>query len=154
MIQCKKLKPCDQKKHEMDLSVISVDWLDVLLATFVYIFFCGFWQRPFVFGKKWTTAMGFERPDGWKETPIYYTIPVTGFFFVCLTLATINSIIRIDHIEEAGFLGLAVGVGFLCPVTMVNAVVPVFGRPLEVGLITASAHLVADVLASLVIYVG
>jgi hypothetical protein len=64
----------------MKISLSEINWLAIALATVVYCAFSGIWHRQFVFGKKWENAMGFQRPENWKETKIYFVVP----FFSCL----------------------------------------------------------------------
>ena len=48
--------------------------LAVIVATIAYSAFSGIWHRQFSFGKKWENAMGFSRPEDWKETTIYFVV--------------------------------------------------------------------------------
>lgn len=63
----------------MTISITDLNWLAVAVATVVYCAFSGIWHRQFAFGKKWEQAMGFVRPEKWKETTI---------LFCCSILAT------------------------------------------------------------------
>ncbi len=134
-------------------SVFSeLNWLGVLIATVVYSAFSGTWHRQFAFGKKWEDAMGFERPEGWKETNIYYIIPSIGCFLASLAMAGLSSWIGISSLKEAVLLGLTVGVGIAATVTFTNAVIPTMHKPITFGLITGTAHAISLTLVSVIIY--
>ncbi|MBK8788123.1 MAG: hypothetical protein IPN43_16920 [Chitinophagaceae bacterium] len=71
----------------MSISLTEIDWLGVSVGTIAYSAFCGIWHRQFAFGKKWEKAMGFNRPKNWKETNIYYVVPLISCFVTLATLA-------------------------------------------------------------------
>ena len=58
----------------MNLELTDINWLAVIVATIAYSAFSGIWHRQFSFGKKWENAMGFSRPENWKETTIYFIV--------------------------------------------------------------------------------
>ena len=136
----------------MELSISEINWLGILVATVIYSAFSGIWHRQFVFGKKWEAAMGFERPDGWTETNIYFVIPLIGCFFASLTMALLHSWIGISSLESAILLGITVGLGIGTTVTFTNAVIPIINKPTTFGLITGTAHAISLTLISIVVY--
>ena len=123
-----------------------------MLATVIYSAFSGIWHRQFAFGKKWEAAMGFERPDGWKETNIYYVVPLIGCFLASLTIAMLHRWIGISDLSSAILLGLIVGLGIGTAITFTNAVIPIMKKPAIFGLITGTAHAISLTLVSITIY--
>ena len=136
----------------METWLIKIDWISVAIATLAYCAFSGFWHRQFMFGKKWEEAMGFQRPDYWKETSIYFIVPFFSCFVTTLVVAVLVSLINPHSIREAILLGLMLGVGFATAVTFTNAVLPIMKKPLIFGLITGTAHAIGITLATAIIY--
>jgi Protein of unknown function (DUF1761) len=136
----------------MKISLEDINWLAVTSATVAYCMFSGIWHRPFAFGKKWEQAMGFTRPQNWKETSIYYVIPLAGCFIAAIALHILINIANINSLNEALLLGLIAGVGFATTTTFTNAVIPIMKKPLVFGLITGVAHAIGITIASVLIY--
>ena len=136
----------------MELSIPELNWLGILIGTVVYSAFSGIWHRQFAFGKKWENAMGFERPKDWKETNIYFIVPLIGCFVASLAIALLHNWIGILGIKSAILLGLTVGLGIGTTTTFTNAVIPTMNKPLAFGLITGTAHAISLTLVSIIIY--
>ena len=64
----------------------ELNWLAIAVGTIFYCAFCGIWHRQFAFGKKWEEAMGFERSENWKETNIYYVVPLISCFVTTVVI--------------------------------------------------------------------
>ncbi len=71
----------------MNIILSDINWLAVAVGTIVYCAFCGIWHRQFAFGKKWEQAMGFDRPANWKETNIYYVVPLISCFVTTVVIS-------------------------------------------------------------------
>ena len=136
----------------MNLSFSEINWLGVVIATLTYSAFSGMWHRQFAFGKQWVKAMGFERPDQWKETNIYYIIPLIGCFVASVSIGLLNYHLRINSLSSAIFLGLTVGIGIALTTTFTNAVIPIMKKPTTFALITGTAHVISLTLVSVLIY--
>lgn len=136
----------------MTVALAQINWVAVFIATIIYSAFSGIWHRQFAFGKIWERAMGFDRPDGWKETSLYFVIP----FFCCLitstAIAILLSLVKAATYVDAFYLGIVVGVGIATAVTLTNSVIPTMKRPMVFGAITGTAHAISIVMATIVIY--
>lgn len=136
----------------MDFAISELNWLGILIATVAYSAFSGIWHRQFAFGKKWESAMGFEQPEGWKETKIYYIVPLVGCLLASLTIDLLHSWIGILTLKSAILLGITVGPGIGTTVTFTNAVIPIMNKPTTFGLITGTAHAISLTMVSILIY--
>ncbi len=132
--------------------VTQINWLAVALATIAYSATSGIWHRQFAFGKKWEQAMGFERSKDWKETQIYYIVPLISCFVTCCTVALFQELLFVTEFKDALILGLILGIGFATAVTFTNATIPTMKSPLVFGVITGSAHALGITISSLVIF--
>lgn len=136
----------------LEFSIHSINWLAVLVASFAYFMFTGPWHSQFVFGKKWDEALGFERPENWKVTPIYYIVPFLGSLGVGITVAIFSQLLAVQNLSEALSLGLILGLGLATSLTFINAVTPTVKRPILLGLITGTAHAIGISLLSVILF--
>ena len=136
----------------MKLSIVEINWIGVLAATFAYFLLGGLWFSQIAFGKKWDSAIGFNRPDDWKETIVYYMVPFLGCLVASMAMASLSKLANVNSYQEAVALGLIAGAGFAATVSFVNAVTPMMRKPLLFGLITGTYHVIGVVSASLIIY--
>ncbi|WP_194777635.1 DUF1761 domain-containing protein [Pararhodonellum marinum] len=130
----------------------DLNWGAVMVATIAYAAFSGIWHRPFAFGKKWENAMGFNRPENWKETTIYFIVPSIACFTTSVAIAILINLLNVNSWNGAFTLGLLTGIGFAMAVTFTNAVIPTMKKPLVFGAITGSAHALGITIATLIIY--
>lgn len=135
----------------MEFTLNSINWLGVAAATLVYSAFSGIWHRQFAFGKAWEAAMGFQRPDNWKESPIYFIVPLLGCFTASLAMAILIQLVQVDSMQETILLGLLVGIGVAMTVTFTNAVIPTMKKPLLFATITGTAHAIGMILVSVIL---
>jgi len=96
--------------------------------------------------------MGFDRPDGWTETNIYYIVPSIGCFLAAVAMGVLHHWLQIANLSEAITLGMIVGIGIAMTTTFTNAVIPIMKNPLVFALITGTAHLISLTLVSILIY--
>ncbi len=136
----------------MNLALSDINWLAVIVATIAYSAFSGIWHRQFAFGKKWENAMGFNRPENWKETTIYFIVPSISCFTTSIVIAVLINLLNVSSFKDALILGLLTGIGFATAVTFTNAVIPTMKKPLVFGAITGTAHALGITLVSLIIY--
>ncbi|MDR2205095.1 MAG: DUF1761 domain-containing protein [Flavobacteriaceae bacterium] len=130
----------------------DISWLAVFVGTVVYCVFCGMWHRPFAFGKKWEEAMGFQRPEHWKETNIYYVVPLISCFVTSVGIAVLLKLTSANSIADAFVLGILSGIGFAMAVVFTVSVVPIMKKPLLFAAITGTAQALGIILATLTIY--
>jgi Protein of unknown function (DUF1761) len=130
----------------------EINWLAVIIATIAYSAFSGIWHKQFAFGKKWEEAMGFVRPEGWKETSIYYIVPSIGCLTASIAMSILVNLLPLKSINEAILLGLIVGIGFGTTVTFTNAIIPIMKKPTIFGAITGTAHALSITLVTVIIY--
>ena len=131
----------------------NLNWLAVVAATIAYSAFSGMWHRQFAFGKKWEAAMGFKRTENWKETGIYYTVPLLACFTTSVVVAVLQKLVYINSVSSAFTFGITLGIGFGLAITFTNAVIPTMKKPLVFGAITGTAHAFAISLVAVIIYV-
>lgn len=136
----------------MNISLSDINWIAVTIGTFVYSAFSGIWHRQFAFGKKWEQAMGFDRPDNWKETNIYYIIPLISCFVTTVVIAILLKLTNTNSFAEALSLGLLTGIGFATAIVFTTATIPTMKKPLVFGAITGTAQALGITIVTLIIY--
>jgi hypothetical protein len=132
--------------------VFELNWLSIIVGTIAYCAFCGIWHRQFAFGKKWEDAMGFKRPDNWKETNIYYIVPLIACFVTTVAIAILLKLTNTNSFPEALLLGLLLGIGLAMAVVFTTAVIPTMKKPLTFGAITGTAQAIGITLVTLIVY--
>lgn len=130
----------------------ELNWLAITIGTIFYCAFCGIWHRQFAFGKKWEYAMGFERPENWKETNIYYLVPLISCFVTTVVIAILLNLTKISSYNNALTLGLLVGFGVAMAVVFTTSIIPTMKKPLTFGAITGTAQALGITLVTLIIY--
>jgi hypothetical protein len=136
----------------MNIELTDINWLAVVVATIAYSAFSGIWHRQFAFGKKWENAMGFNRPENWKETTIYFIVPSIACLTTSIVVAILINLFNVNSFNDALIFGLLTGIGFATAVTFTNAVIPTMKKPLVFGAITGTAHAFGITIASIIIY--
>ena len=136
----------------MNISLTEIDWLAVSVGTIAYSAFCGIWHRQFAFGKKWEKAMGFNRPKNWKETNIYYVVPLISCFVTTVVISVLLKLTNVNSYSDVLMLGLLTGVGFVTSIVFTTAVIPTIKKPLVFGAITGTAQGIGITMATLIVY--
>ncbi|MDN5202697.1 DUF1761 domain-containing protein [Fulvivirgaceae bacterium BMA10] len=136
----------------MELSMIDINWIGVIAATFAYYVFGGLWFSQLGFGKKWDDALGFERPEKWKETTIYYVGPFVGCLIASIAMSILSQLVNISSYKGAILIGLVAGIGFAASVSFVNAITPTMRKPLLFGAITGIYYIIGAILVSVIIH--
>lgn len=136
----------------MNISFTDINWLAVAVGTISYCAFCGIWHRPFAFGKKWEDAMGFDRPENWKETNIYYIVPLISCFVTTVVMSILLKLTNVSSFTDAIILGLLTGLGFATAIVFTTAVIPTMKKPLVFGAITGIAQALGITLVTVIIY--
>ncbi|WP_158861533.1 DUF1761 domain-containing protein [Lunatibacter salilacus] len=132
--------------------IFEINWLAVGIGTVVYCAFCGVWHRPFLFGKQWEKAMGFERPPDWTEKNIYYVVPLISCFVTTVVISVLLKMTHTDSFVDALTLGLLTGIGFATSIIFTTAVIPTMKRPLVFGAITGMAQGLGITIVTLIVY--
>ncbi len=136
----------------MNIALTDINWLAVIVATIAYSAFSGIWHKQFAFGKRWENAMGFNRPENWKETTIYFVVPSISCLTTSSVIAILLNLVNVTTFSDALTLGLLSGIGFATAVTFTNAVIPTMKKPLVFGAITGTAHAIGITLVTIIIY--
>lgn len=136
----------------MSISLAEIDWLAVSVGTIAYSAFCGIWHRQFAFGKKWEKAMGFNRPKNWKETNIYYVVPLISCFVTTVVISILLQLTNVNSYSDVLILGLLTGAGFATSIVFTTAVIPTIKRPLVFGAITGTAQGIGITIVTLIVY--
>ena len=129
-----------------------INWLAVVVGTIAYWIFCGIWHRPFAFGKKWEQAMGFNRPENWKESNINFIVPLISCFVTSVAIAVLLKLIGVNSITNALTVGLLTGIGFAMAIVFTTSLIPTMKKPLVFGLITGTAQALGIIIATLIIF--
>ncbi|WCM41644.1 DUF1761 domain-containing protein [Flavobacterium sp. CBA20B-1] len=132
--------------------LVEISWLAIAIGTIFYCAFCGIWHRQFAFGKSWEDAMGFERPENWKETNIYYIAPLFACFVTTVVIAILLKLTNTSSYNGALKLGLLIGFGIAMAVVFTTSVIPTMKKPLTFGAITGTAQALGITLTTLIIY--
>jgi len=131
-------------------TVGDLNWLAVILATLAYYLLGALWYTP-LFGHSWDTSIGFERPKGYRFPPIYYVAPLISSFVATVATAVLVYALDIQLLVDAIVLALIVGIGYAASLSFTNAVTPNTPRPLMLGAVTGTYHLVGIIIASAII---
>lgn len=124
----------------------------ILSAGVVYFILGGVWFSPFLFGKQWDKAIGFERPRNWKPGAIYYAGPLAGCMIAALATAILVEWARPQTLFSAIGLGLVAGLGYGATLTGVNAILPTLPRAALFAGITGSYHAVGITACAVILY--
>lgn len=131
----------------------EINWLAVSIGTIVYAAFCGIWHRQFAFGKKWEESMGFKRPENWKESSVYYIVPLIACFFTTLAIDVLLKLTHASSLGDALLIGLLSGFGIGMAIVFTTAIIPTMKKPLLFGAITGTAQALGITLAALINYI-
>lgn len=129
----------------------DLNWLAVIVSTLAYYALGALWFTP-LFGSAWDRSIGFERPRGHRFPPIYYVTPLISSFVVTVATAVLVDALDIERVSDAVLLGLVVGIGYAAAISFNNAVTPHTPRPLLLGAVTGSYHLVGIVIVSAIVF--
>ncbi len=97
------------------------------------------WQ---LLGASWDRAVGFERPKGHRFPPIYYVVPLVSSLLVSSATAILVAALDLVDLTDALILALVVGLGYAAAVSVNNALTPTTPRPVLLGAVTGSYHVV------------
>lgn len=136
----------------MSISLVNINWIAIVVGTIAYSAFCGIWHRQFAFGKKWEQAMGFNRPENWKETNIYYIVPLISCFTTTVAISILLNLTSVNSFLDALTLGLLTGVGYATSIVFTTAVIPIMKKPLMFGLITGTAQGLGVTIITIIVY--
>ncbi len=136
----------------MNITLSDINWLAVAAGTIAYSAFCGIWHRQFAFGRKWEQAMGFDRPKDWKETNIYYIVPLFSCFVTTVAISIMLKLTNVNSYSDALKLGLLTGAGFATAIVYTTAIIPTMKKPLVFGAITGTAQGLGVALVTLIVF--
>jgi Protein of unknown function (DUF1761) len=136
----------------MNISLACINWLAVAIGTIAYCAFCGIWHRQFAFGKKWEAAMGFTRPENWKETKIYYVVPLISCFITTVVISLLLELTNANSFADAVTLGLLIGAGVATAIVFTTAVIPIIKKPLVFATITGTAQALGITVVTIIVY--
>lgn len=136
----------------MTQALLNINWLAVVIATVAYFGLGGFWYWRPIFGKHYDDALGFERPDNWKWTSIYFTVPFLSCLLASIGVSVLTNAINPTSSSDTIIFGLVIGVCFAIAVALVNAVTPTMKKPIKYGLITGVYHTTGMTITALIIY--
>jgi hypothetical protein len=133
------------------IDVSAINWLAVGGAALAYYLLGALWFAPFSFGPFWDRAIGFDRPAGWKPTPMYYLVPLAGCVFATVAAAVVVESLGLDSVADAVVLGLTLGIGIGATISTVNAITPRMAQPFVYGAVTGAYHSVGITVAAVLL---
>ena len=128
----------------------EINWLAVIVAALAYYILGAIWFTP-LFGRAWDTSIGFQRPKGHRFPPIYYIAPLISSFVATVATAVLVYALDIGLLSDAILLALTVGIGYAASISFNNAVTPNTPRPLMLGAVTGTYHLVGIIIVSAIV---
>jgi len=138
----------------MTLDLGGVNWLAVIVATAIYFVLGAVWFAPQTpIGRMWMAASGYQSPTtGASSTSLFYIVPAATSFVAVTATALLANATGTDTVAEGVVLGLVVGIGYAAMILLTTAAFE-FTKPdrWTWGLIDASYHVVALVIAGIVI---
>lgn len=128
-----------------------MNYFSIFVAGLAYFILGGLWFTP-LFGKLWDKAVGFNRPEKWRPSAIYYIGPLVGCFVAAFSIALLINIVQPETLSGSLSIGLIVGLGIGATITTVNAISPNMPHPGIYAMVTGSYHLTGLILCSAIIY--
>lgn len=98
------------------------------------------------------TSNGFDRPENWKETNIYYVVPLIACFITTIVISILLKLTNVNSYTDALTLGLLTGVGFATAIVFTTAVIPIMKKPIVFGAITGTAQALGITIVTIIIY--
>lgn len=131
-------------------SVVGINWLAVVAGTLSYYLLGAIWFSP-LFGRAWDTSIGFQRPKGYRFPPIYYVAPLISCFVATNATAVLVYALDIEQLSDAMLLAVIVGIGYAASISFNNAVTPNTPRPLMLGAVTGTYHLLGIMIVTAIV---
>jgi hypothetical protein len=128
-------------------SFLQINWLAVLAGLVAFFLLGGLWFQ-LVVGKAYESALGAAQ----KEGLLSLAGPLVCLTVITITNAWLLAALGIDTVREAAGFGLAVGIGYLLPMTLNIAINPLFPRPFYYTALNAPFFIGGCVLSCSVIY--
>jgi len=128
----------------------DINWLAVMVATLAYYILGAIWFTP-LFGRAWDTSIGFQRPRGYRFPPIYYFAPLISSFVATVATTVLVYALDIALLSDAILLAVVVGIGYAASISFNNAVTPNTPRPLMLGAVTGTYHLLGIMIVAAIV---
>jgi hypothetical protein len=133
----------------------EIHWVAVLAGTLVFAVLGAAYFLAIV-PKQYLYVTGREnlpKEDQSAPGPLMTFGPIVCALFTVIADDVLIIALGITSIGEAVQLGLLVALGFLVPQTFTIAINPLFPRPIQYGLLNAPFFLVANIIASILLFV-
>ena len=138
----------------MTLDLGAINWLAVIVATFVYFALGAVWFAPATpIGRAWMSASGYQSPtSGPQSTSFFYIVPILTSFVAVVATGFIAAATGTDTLGEGVVLGLVVGIGYALTLILTTAAFE-FAKPNQWlwGAIDASYHVIGLLVAAAVL---
>jgi hypothetical protein len=128
----------------------TFSWLGILLAFIAYSIIGALWFAV-LFRKHYLAALGRPLNEPQSKDPIYFVGPMVCNLVVILTSAWLMHQLNIATAGAAIPFALVVGLGYLVTNTVNIGINPNIPHPLRYGIISGSCHLVAIVVACVIL---
>jgi hypothetical protein len=131
----------------------ELNWLAVIVATFVWFALGAVWYLPATFGGAWMRSIGWERsPDEPQPGASMYVAPLVAYLVGCVALGLITKAVGADTLGDGAALGLVASIGLVGSILFVTAVFdPVKPHAMLWLAITWAYHFVGVMLASVIL---
>jgi hypothetical protein len=131
--------------------LFRLDWLAILAATVVYFALGGLWFAPPVFGRRWASAIGVARPEGWRPGARMLVGSLLTCFLASVATSILAHALDARDVVEGLTLGLVVGIGYGTGIAGTHASSPTNARPLAVAAIVGLYHVLGLTVVALMV---
>jgi hypothetical protein len=138
----------------MPFELSGINWLAVVIGTFVYFALGAVWFAPATpIGRAWVKAAAYESPtSGMASSNAFYVFPVVTCFVIVAAVALLARATGVSSLADGTVLGLVVGLGIAVPLLLqVAAFEFAKPQPWTWGAIDASYHAVGLTVAGAII---
>lgn len=134
----------------MTFDVLSdLNWVAVVVAAFAYFMLGALWYAPFVFGKAWMGAIGWDPSVQPQMNPADYAKPLVTDVVISIVIGMLAIATATDTLAEGLVLGIILGVGLVMTVVYVTASFdPKSPKPMVWAGVTGGYHAVGFLITS------
>jgi hypothetical protein len=139
----------------MALPLYDVNYIAIILLTFVHILIGYFWYSPFLFGNAWLDSIGMKKEDSKKMHNKYMAKKmilalIVGFVLINMLAQSIAGVSEIDSVYESIELGFWLWLGFIA--TTMMATVLWEGKPWRYYWTNSLYWLVSMIVSSIILF--
>ena len=134
----------------MNAALTHIHWSAVAIAAAAHFALGGAWFTLLV-GRQYASALGIaDRPPSRPE-PLQLAGPLICGTVTVVATALLLGALGVTDLGTAASLGLAVGIGYLAPMTLNIAINPMFPHPLRYALLAAPMFVLGSVMSAVIL---